>query len=162
MPQLLHSAGKSTNQDSTYLTNIARPQTSDALSSLLASFHSHETSAYSYPTPTKPTTTDASLSSLLAEFSSLTAARTTVMKVTPHVYTTLSPTTATTSSSLSTATNSVGLFKESQSGKKSGGVISTTSLAGGVAVNGRNRGTGLWELSAAMWGLGVGALGLFL
>lgn len=162
MPQLHLSAGKcSHNQEVVYVANTTRPQTSDYLSSLLASFRSRITSGQTYATPTKLTTTDASLSSLLAEFSSLTAARTTVMKVTPHVYTTLSPTTTTPSLS-STATNSVGLFKESQSGKKSGGIISTTSQAGGVAVKGRDRGTGIWELSAGIWGIVIGVLGVFL
>lgn len=80
--------------------------------------------------PTAATTTDSSILSILASLSSMHAA--TITKATPHVLTTLPASTA----SAKQTTNAVGQVVESQTGS-SGAVISSTSQAGGVAVNGR-------------------------
>jgi hypothetical protein len=129
------------------------------LSSLLASFHNKETGDdYGQ---TAATAMNASTLSILASWSSEHAA--TITKVTPHVLTTLPPFTT----SAKPSTNGLGQFLESQTGS-SAAVISSISRAGGVAVNGRGgltgreRGvTGMWDMSAGIWGLFVGFLGGF-
>jgi hypothetical protein len=87
---------------------------------------------------------------MLASLSSANAAK--ITKITPHVLTTLGPTT-------SISGVGVGQLGESQSGS----VLSSTSKAG--AVNGRgglSGSTGIWEISSGIFGLFVGFLSVYL
>jgi carbohydrate-binding DOMON domain-containing protein len=127
-----------------------RPQTSDALSSLIASFRATTTTT----TLKSVNTSNPTYLSALSVLASLSSAReATITKVTPHVSTTLNPT-KTSASTTTGVTGSNEQFVESQTS------MSSTSVAGAVAgQRGVLLGRGTWE---QMMKFGVGARGLVL
>ena len=128
----------------------------DALSSEIASFQSMISKNDGGGGPTGPgtTRTDASFLSIESELASLSSANAAkITKVTPHVLTTLGPSTT---SGPGTGTR-VQQLGETQSGNL---LSSTSKAAGGRAWEGES--TGIWDASSSMFGLIIGLLGVFL
>jgi hypothetical protein len=106
------------------------------------------------PTGPRTTRTDASFLSIESELASLSSANAAkITKVTPHVLTTLGPSTT---SGPGTGTR-VQQLGETQSGNL---LSSTSKAAGGRAWEGES--TGIWDASSSMFGLIIGLLGVFL
>ena len=106
------------------------------------------------PTGPETTRTDANFLSIESELASLSSANAAkITKVTPHVLTTLGPSTT----SGSGTGSRLGQLGESQSGT----LPSSTSKAGGGRVWGAQS-TGIWEMSSGMFGLFIGLLSVFL
>lgn len=128
----------------------------DALSSEIASARSllSKNGGGGGPTGPKTTRTDAGFLSIESELASLSSANAAkITKVTPHVLTTLGPST-TSGSGMGTR---VGELGESQSGS----LLNSTSKAGGGRAC-RVESTGIWEVTSGLFGLFVSLLGVFL
>jgi hypothetical protein len=157
--QLLLSVGKSRRSLSQYFLDslMLRQSPNDGrpLRHLrIFSKHDWRNAGGGGPTGPRSTRTDAnflSIESGLAPLSSANAAK--ITKVTPHVLTTLGPSTT---SGPGPGTR-VGQLRETQSGS----LLSSTSKAGGGRAWG-GESTAIWEASSGMFGLFIGLLGVFL
>lgn len=142
-----------------------RPQTSDALSSLIASFRGTTTTT----TLKSVNTSNPTYLSALSVLASLSSAReATITKVTPHVSMTLNPT-KTSASTTTGVTGSNEQFVESQTSRSStvsGKVVASTSVAGAVAgqrgvLLGRGTREQMMKFGVGAGGLVLGLVGIF-